>query len=120
MIDRLEALIDPFDLDVLNAHMRRNVVKMVQRSAVGCSIISKNFILNESLQAIFGSVLPTETMSAVGRASVSKPTAGAEQPQLLPVTPAIARFNLLPVAAPTLAGHSNVVVFNLIPLFVLI
>uniref|UniRef100_A0A914UU69 Conserved oligomeric Golgi complex subunit 1 n=1 Tax=Plectus sambesii TaxID=2011161 RepID=A0A914UU69_9BILA len=91
LVERLESLIDPFDLDVLNAHMRRNVVKMVQRSA-----------------AIFGGVLPTEAMSAAGRASGSKPSGGAEQPQLLPVTASIARFNLLPVAAPTLTGgHPN-------------
>lgn len=77
MADRLEALIDPFDLDVFTPHLNSNLNRLVQRTSV-----------------LFGLVTGTENQFA-SRSS----TFNSQEPHnILPLASSQIRFGLLPLS----------------------
>ncbi|KAL6077747.1 hypothetical protein STEG23_007901 [Scotinomys teguina] len=78
--DRLEALIDPFDLDVFTPHLNSNLNRLVQRTSV-----------------LFGLVTGTENQFA-SRSS----TFNSQEPHnILPLASSQIRFGLLPLSMPS-------------------
>lgn len=77
MTERLEALIDPFDLDVFTPHLNSNLNRLVQRTSV-----------------LFGLVTGTENQFA-SRSS----TFNSQEPHnILPLASSQIRFGLLPLS----------------------
>jgi len=83
IVDRLESFVDPFDLDVLKPHLKRNALKVLQK-----------------WQALYRILYSPEALRASNVTSKTTLSSSAgEAPQLIPLGVGQNRFYLLPIIA---------------------